>query len=114
MSASIEELPGGELYVSLEDKKEANTGDRFGGLSPLTGSGSVASSRAPSPRPVLSNKMGSNGNATGGLSSKSFKMLKLGKSGGTSGGSGGNLGHSQSRPAQGGVVIKMDFVRIEH
>lgn len=54
--------------------------------------------------------------ATGGLSSKSFNnmMLKLGKSGGTSGGSGGNLGHSQSRPAQGGVVIKMDFVRIEH
>ncbi|CAM9560760.1 unnamed protein product [Ectocarpus fasciculatus] len=115
-SASIEKLPGGELYVSLEDKKEATTGDRFGGLSPLTGAGSVASSRGTSPRPVLSNKMGSNGNATGGLSTKSFNnmMLKLGKSGGTSGGSGGNPGHSQSRPAQGGVVIKMDFVRIEH
>lgn len=50
------------------------------------------------------------------MSSKSFNnmIFKLGKGGGSSGG-GGPAGQSQqSRPAQGGVVIKMDFVKIEH
>lgn len=54
-------------------------------------------------------------------STKSFNssIFKLGKGGGSSlgggGGGGGYPGLSQpTRPAQGGVVIKMDFVRIEH
>ena len=50
------------------------------------------------------------------MPSKSFNnmIFKLGKGGGPAGG-GGSAGQSQQcRPAQGGLVIMMDFVKIEH
>eukprot|EP00752_Nemacystus_decipiens_P009732 g8690.t2 len=116
-SSPIAELPGGELLVTLEDKKDVPAGDRFNGLSPMTGTGSVGSSRGPSPRPLGGMiKYGGSLNGSVNTSSKSFNSMifKLGKGGGSSGG-GGSAGQSQqSRPAQGGVVIKMDFVKIEH
>ena len=49
------------------------------------------------------------------LNSMMLGLNKIGKGGGGGGGGGSNsLGHAHTRPAQGGVVIKMDFVRIEH
>ncbi|CAM9594469.1 unnamed protein product [Scytosiphon promiscuus] len=130
-SSPIEVLPGGELYITLEDKKDYSTvPDRFTGLSPMAAPASVGSSTAPSPRPTprgnnsrtasprpaVPSRGSMGGNMSGSTSSKSFNsmILKLGKGGGASGGGGGSSGQAPSRPAQGGVVIKMDFVRIEH
>lgn len=70
----------------------------------------------PTPKPYNESPTPASHQASSSTTSKSFNsmILKLGKSASNAGGGGGTSGQPPSRPAQGGVVIKMDFVRIEH
>ncbi|CAM9755817.1 unnamed protein product [Ascophyllum nodosum] len=113
----IEELDNGDLYITLVDK----THDRYALESPMPGS------VTPSPPPALDifvknfNSNGSNASISGSTSGKlnlknlirSMGSNNGGSASGAAGGGGGSSSNS-ARPAQGGLLIKIDFVRIEH